>query len=232
MDPVPDLSVIIVAAGQSRRMGFDKLLAPLAGKTVIAHSMRAFFQIPDVAEVIVVTEEARMDAICKSAEVEAEETGFPSDKIRFVPGGAERQESVAAGVNAVAPETNWIAVHDGARPLVSDRAISDCLALARQSGAAACARPVVETVKRVDTDGFVAESIDRDGLWLMETPQIIRRDLLEKAVLSIANSGAMATDEVSALQHMGIPVKMSANRDPNPKITTPPDLELAETLCV
>jgi 2-C-methyl-D-erythritol 4-phosphate cytidylyltransferase len=218
-------SAIIVAAGSGTRMGFDKLLASLGGVPVILHTLRAFQACPEVDEIVVVASPDRQEVIQRLAD----DAGLT--KLRaFVPGGAERHLSVWAGIQAVAAESDYVAVHDGARPLIHPAQISRCLAKARETGAAASARPVSETLKRVDEAGRVCGSVDRRGLWIMETPQVFARPLLVQAYEAVLQEGVLVTDEVSALERLGHPVWLVDNPTPNPKITWPPDLAVAERL--
>ena len=218
-------SAIIVAAGSGTRMGFDKLLASLGGAPVILHTLRAFQTCPEVDEIVVVASPDRQEVIQRLAD----DAGLT--KLRaFVPGGAERHLSVWAGIQAVAAECDYVAVHDGARPLIHPSQISRCLAKARETGAAASARPVSETLKRADGSGRVCGSVDRAGLWIMETPQVFARPLLVQAYEAVLREGVLVTDEVSALERLGHPVWLVDNPTPNPKITWPPDLAVAERL--
>lgn len=218
-------SAIIVAAGSGTRMGFDKLLASLGGAPVILHTLRAFQTCPEVDEIVVVASPDRQEVIQRLAD----DAGLT--KLRaFVAGGAERHLSVWAGIQAVAAECDYVAVHDGARPLIHPSQISRCLAKARETGAAASARPVSETLKRADGSGRVCGSVDRAGLWIMETPQVFARPLLIDAYEAVLREGVLVTDEVSALERLGHPVWLVDNPTPNPKITWPPDLAVAERL--
>ena len=218
-------SAIIVAAGSGTRMGFDKLLASLGGAPVILHTLRAFQACQDVDEIVVVASPDRQEVIQRLAD----DAGLT--KLRaFVPGGAERHLSVWAGIQALAAECDYVAVHDGARPLIHPSQISRCLAKARETGAAASARPVSETLKRGDAAGRVCGSVDRAGLWIMETPQVFARTLLVQAYEAVLREGVLVTDEVSALERLGHPVWLVDNPTPNPKITWPSDLAVAERL--
>ena len=218
-------SAIIVAAGSGTRMGFDKLLASLGGAPVILHTLRAFQACQDVDEIVVVASPDRQEVIQRLAD----DAGLT--KLRaFVPGGSERHLSVWAGIQAVAADCAYVAVHDGARPLIHPSQISRCLAKARETGAAASARPVSETLKRADEAGRVCGSVDRSGLWIMETPQVFARPLLVGAYQAVLRDGVLVTDEVSALERLGHPVWLVDNPTPNPKITWPSDLAVAERL--
>ncbi|MDB6069128.1 MAG: 2-C-methyl-D-erythritol 4-phosphate cytidylyltransferase [Verrucomicrobiales bacterium] len=218
-------TAIIVAAGTGTRMGFDKLLASLGGSPVILHTLRAFQNCPDIDEIIVVASEERSEVVQRLADDEA----FSKLKA-YVPGGAERHFSVWAGLQAVSADCDLVAVHDGARPLIHGSQISRCVERARETGAAASARPVSETLKRADSAGQVCGGVDRAGLWIMETPQVFSLPVLREAYETVLREGALVTDEVSALEKVGHPVWLVDNETPNPKITWPADLALAERL--
>lgn len=216
------VSAIIVAAGSSRRMGFDKLSAPLAGHPVLWYSVQAFCACEDVDEVLVVTREDRLE------EIEAMVGRHP--KLRgLVAGGSERHLSVWKGLQAVQSEgSEFVAIHDGARPLTTPTLISECLQVARRYGAACVAAPVPDTVKRASSEQLVTESVERTGLWAMQTPQIFASGLILQAYASLIAHHELVTDEVSAVQKMGKRISLVRNDDWNFKITVPQDLELAE----
>ena len=215
-------SAIIVAAGSSRRMGFNKLLAPLAGVPVLRRTLDAFQACAAVDEILVVTSDALR------AEIEA----WPglAKLTHIIAGGAERHLSVLAGLQALQPACDIVAVHDGARPLIAVDQITRCIEAARAQAAVACARPMTETLKRCDSAGRITDSIDRANAWTMETPQVFRRELLVRAYDAVMRDGLLVTDEVSAVQHLGESVFVVANPTPNPKITFPADIVLAERL--
>lgn len=214
-------SAIIVAAGSSQRMGFDKLSATLQGKPVLQHTVEAFLAAESISSVIVVCPEARWIQI----------PGLQSHPaVTRVDGGVQRQDSVEQGLRALPPGTVLVAVHDGARPLIACEDIDRCVAAARAHRAASLARRVTETMKRSDQDGFSSEAVDREQLWSMETPQVFDVDLLRKAYNHVCAQGLSVTDEVSALQAIGVPVKFIESHHPNLKITTPADLKIAEAM--
>ena len=213
---------VIVAAGSSRRAGFDKLAAPLAGLPVLRRSVDAFVA-AGAAAVVVVCPQSRWEETGLAAAT------FPVPVSR-VDGGAERQDSVAAGLAALPGGTRMVAVHDGARPLITPEGIRACLAAAGECGAAACAHPVVDTLKRADAQGLsLPEKVSRDCLWGMETPQIFRLELLQRAYVQVKEQGLVVTDEVSAVEALGIPTRL-VQGSVNMKITLPGDLELAELI--
>ncbi len=218
------ISAVIVAAGRGRRMGFDKIFAPLHGKPVVYWSIRAFQDCPQVGEIIVVTREDSTEHVERLAHVEK------LDKVRqVVPGGVERHLSVWSGLQVVnVAGCEYVAIHDGARPLVTPKIISECLALAEKHGAACCAAPIPDTVKRASYENMVSESVDRQNLWAMQTPQIFSSGLILQAYAALMAHNEMVTDEVSAIQKIGKRVALLKNDDYNFKITFPRDLPLAE----
>jgi 2-C-methyl-D-erythritol 4-phosphate cytidylyltransferase len=218
------VSAIIVAAGSSRRMGFDKLFAPLAGKPVLWHSLKAFSDCEEVDEILVVTREDRMDEVEKLA---ADARLLKVTKV--IGGGPERHISVWNGLQAVdSKDSEFIAIHDGARPLTTPQLIKDCLELAEQHGAACCASQIPDTVKRASVEQMVTDSVERTGLWAMQTPQVFSSGLILQAYAALMSKHEMVTDEVSAVQKLGKKIALMKNQDWNFKITFPHDLELAE----
>lgn len=217
------VSAVIVAAGSSRRMGFDKLFAPMAGKPVLAHSIEAFERTEEVAEIILVGRAEQNEAFEKLIAAERWK------KVRgLVEGGPERHLSVWNGLQAVDCSASYVAIHDGARPLTTPGVIRKCLELARSTGAACVATPIPDTVKRASEDGIVTGSVERAGLWAMQTPQIFSTPVILQAYAALIGSGELVTDEVSAVQRMGLNIALLRNDEWNLKITIPRDLELAE----
>ncbi len=204
------LSVIIVAAGNSSRMGFDKLTAMLNGRPVLAHSVETFLKSPEVSEVILVSTPDRLETIT-----------VDSPKLKLTAGGTDRHNSVANGIAAVSPDSQYIAVHDGARPYITQEQISRTLEAAKLHQAAASATRITDTVKRSSSENFASESICRVNLWAMETPQIFNTQLLKKAYQHLEETGSLVTDEVSALELIGTPTYLVENHSSNTKITFP-----------
>lgn len=207
-------AAIIVAAGSSRRMGFDKLAALIDGNPVLWHSVRAFSSNSSITQVVVVTPPERFDWLSDLGE-----------KLHRADGGKERPDSVNAGLAALNPDITHVAIHDGARPLVSPQSITATFEAAQKTGAAALARRVTETLKRSSPEGITTESVSRENLWIMETPQIFSRVLIKQAYQQVANGDAQITDEVSALQLLGQGTTLVENAHPNPKITVQADLD-------
>ena len=217
------LTAIIVAGGSSRRMGFDKTFALLAGKPIIAHSVATFEAADCVADIVIVGREDRLHEI-RDAIVE-----HGSGKLRaIIPGGLHRQDSVAEGLKQISASTEFVAVHDAARPLLTPAAVKRVYATAREHGAASLASPVADTLKRADENRVVCGSVDRERLYAMQTPQIFARQLLLDAYAQVAAKQLTITDEVSAVEALGREVVLVPNEQFNFKITYPPDLALAE----
>jgi 2-C-methyl-D-erythritol 4-phosphate cytidylyltransferase len=217
------LSAIIVAAGDSRRMGFDKLFAAIAGKPVIAHTIRAFERASSVDGIIVVAREDRHDEI----KTIVRDENFKKVK-SIIPGGKRRQDSVRAGLDHLESVTRYVAVHDAARPLVTPQQIDRVFEQCRIHGAAALAEPINDTLKRADADLLVTDSVDRQELYAMQTPQIFERQLIAEAYRAVYTKNVSVTDEVSAVERLGRKVALVLNDDFNFKITYPRHLPLAE----
>ncbi len=205
------VAAVIVAAGASRRMGFDKLAYPLGDGTVLERSVRAFDAHPMIDEIVLVAGENRA-----AAEAVAAACQKPA---RVVPGGAVRMQSVCAGLAAV--QSAYVAIHDAARPFVSPQIIRDALEAAYEAGAAAPAVPVKDTIKRAE-NGRVAETPPRAALFAVQTPQCFRtalyRELLAKGVPDDV------TDDCSVFERAGLPVRLTPGDYANRKITTREDL--------
>lgn len=206
-------------------MGFDKLGADLLGESVLLRSLQAFEACPEIAEIRVVTVPEKIAGLGEAAR-RLEISKF----VEALPGGAERHLSVDAGLSRIGGECGLVAVHDAARPLVTPQAIARCTAAAVGSGAATLAHRVADTLKRGDADGVVTESVSRDQLWAMETPQVFEIPLLRRAYAAILAKGELVTDEVSAVMAIGHPVRLVENTEANLKITVPGDLEVAAAI--
>ncbi len=216
------LTAIIVAGGSSLRMGFDKTFALLGDRPIVAHTIAAFEATSSVEHIIVV---GRVERVTELHELIAQQQ---FKKVRdVIPGGIRRQDSVSNGLKGM-PQTDYVAVHDAARPLVLPSQIDQVFASARIHGAATLAAPVIDTLKRADAKGIVSGAVDRGGLYAMQTPQIFSRELLLAAYAHIAGEKLSITDEVSAIERLGHDVALVTNNDPNFKITFPGDLALAE----
>jgi 2-C-methyl-D-erythritol 4-phosphate cytidylyltransferase len=217
------LAAIIVAAGDSRRMGFDKLFAAIAGKPVIAHTIRAFERASSVDGIIVVAREDRHDEI----KTIVRDENFK--RVRsIIRGGKRRQDSVRAGLDHLESSARYVAVHDAARPLITGDQIERVFVQCQIHGAAALAEPINDTLKRADANLVVTEAVDRHQLYAMQTPQIFERQLIEEAYRTVYAKDISTTDEVSAVERLNRKVALVLNDDFNFKITYPRDLPLAE----
>lgn len=219
--PLKFCGVVIVAAGTASRMGgIDKVMAPLGGRPMIARTVEAFQSCDAVSEIVVVTRPDLIPSI----------TGLTAgmDKVRSVmAGGSSRQESVHLGLNALSDRVELAAVHDGARPLVSWQLIDRVIRAANTYGAAAPAIPVKDTIKVVEK-GLVRQTPDRATLQAVQTPQVFDFDLLRAAHKKAVETGAQVTDDCSAVELLGMSVKIVEGDERNIKVTTPMDLKIAE----
>ncbi len=221
--PLKKCGAVIVAAGTASRMGgIDKVMAPLGGEPMIVRTVRAFQNCGAIAEIVVVTREDLILPITSACR--------GMDKVRaVVAGGASRQESVARGLSALSRQMKLAAVHDGARPLVSDAVIDRTVRAAHSYGAAAPAVPVKDTVKVVK-GGLVMATPDRNALRAVQTPQVFDFDLLRGALEKAEKDKAAVTDDCSAVERLGMSVKIVEGEERNLKITTPLDLKIAALL--
>lgn len=221
--PLKYCGAVIVAAGTASRMeGIDKVMAPLRGEPMVVRSVRTFQNCDAVREIVIVTREDLLSKIMSLCD------GF--SKVRaVVVGGSSRPESVQAGLNALSDKVRLAAIHDGARPLVTWQVIDRTVRAANTYGAAAPAVPVKDTIKVV-RGGVVAATPDRSRLQAVQTPQIFDLDLLRAALKKAAAEGAAITDDCSAVENMGMSVKIVEGDEKNIKVTTPMDLTIAQLL--
>ena len=214
-------AAIIVAAGSSLRFGEDKLMALVQERPLISYSLPTFAAIPGIEEMVLVVApgcEASFHKLLQEMNI----AGLK--KINIVPGGKNRHESVQQGLRALSSNIEWVAIHDGARPLISRMMIENCFQKALEHGAAALAAPVTETLHRADEKNLAGATVDRTHLWSMQTPQVFRKADLKS--LQALEENKSPTDEVSALLQRGIKAYLVENREPNLKVTYPDDLDL------
>jgi len=215
-------SVVVVAAGQSTRMGQDKILSEICGVPAIIHTLRTFDRMEEILEIIVVTRE---DLIPRVAELCREHRLLKVKKI--VRGGANRMESSRIGTVEAERDVPLIAIHDGARPFVPEEVIRNTISCAARTGAAAPAVPLKDTVKLVE-QGVVEKTLDRKSLMAVQTPQIFDSSLIRAALQSAIDDQAELTDDCSAVERLGMKVSLTNGSEKNIKLTTPTDLMLAE----
>lgn len=221
--PLKRCGAVIVAAGSASRMGgVDKIMANLKGVPVIARAAGKFQDCDAISEIVIVTREDLILPVSSACRGMSKVTAV-------VAGGKSRQESVHLGLNALSDRVRLAAVHDGARPLVSWQVIDRAVRAAHTYGAAAPAVSVKDTIKVVQ-GGVVQQTPDRAGLYAVQTPQVFDVDLLRGALKKAALEDARLTDDCSAVERMGMSVKIVEGDERNIKITTPVDLKIAEML--
>ena len=201
-------------------MGFDKMLSMLNGQPVLQWSLDAFLEAEEIDTIVVVT----------SAERFAKLAPGTGKLVLRTEGDEERYLSVIRGMEALPSKPEYVTVHDGARPLVLPGQIDAVVRTARDEGAAALARRMTETLKRSNSQCLTSESLSRDNLWIMETPQAFRFDMLADAYNLIKERDIQVTDEASAVEANGIATKLVENQRPNPKVTVSGDLPLAKAV--
>lgn len=221
--PLKKCGAVIVAAGSASRMGgIDKVMAELGGEPMIVRTVRAFQNCDAIKEIVIVTREDLIRPISQLCQT--------MDKVKMVvAGGKSRQESVHLGLNALSKEMELAAVHDGARPLITGEVIDRTVRAAHSYGAAAPAIPVKDTIKVVRS-GLVTDTPDRATLQAVQTPQVFDFDLLRGALQKAEDDNAAVTDDCSAVERMGMSVKIVEGDERNLKVTTPMDLKIAEML--
>jgi 2-C-methyl-D-erythritol 4-phosphate cytidylyltransferase len=220
-------SAILVAAGKSARMGagVDKLFLKVAGRPVVAHTWQRFDEADCVSEIILVVREGRR----RKFELLAAKYGFQKP-FRIVTGGAERQDSVWNGLTALSAAAEVVAIHDAARPCVSEELIEATLKRAEESGAAVAAQPVTDTIKESADGRLIERTLDRSKLWAVQTPQSFRVEVIRRAISAARERRLIFTDDTAACELIGQPIRLISRLSPNPKVTVPGDLPLVEML--
>ena len=220
------ISTLIPAAGEGSRMAMKvkKPYLTLAQKPILAHTIQRFEENSAVDEIFVIVNEADVEA-CQATVL----APYAFQKVQaLVAGGASRQMSVYNGMCALSTDVDFVIVHDGVRPFVTNETIFACLAAADEWGAAVAAVPVKETIKVANAAGFIAETPVRDRLWTVQTPQVFRKSLLEEAHRTAQERRYTATDDAALVEQLGAAVKLVQGQETNLKITTPVDLRIAE----
>jgi len=218
----PQCSIVVLAAGSSSRMGQDKIMANVGDLPVIVRTLKVFEAVSEVNEVIVVTREDLVPEIAGLCKV------FDLQKVRkVVRGGASRAESARIGTLEADRDAVLIGVHDGARPFVSETVVRETIIKAAETGAAAPAIPVKDTIK-VAESGLVVHTPDRTTLFAVQTPQVFDASLIRAALQKALDDGAEITDDCAAVERLGMKVSLTVGDERNFKLTTPMDLQLAE----
>lgn len=221
-----DVAAIVAAAGSGRRFGGStkKTLVPLGGVPLIVHALTTLRQEPLIGRIALVVGPEELVAA-------QELVGRRRLKdVTVCAGGASRGESVARGFAALGPRAKWVLVHDGARPCVSRRVIRRAIAAAKRHGAVACGLPASATIKAVDDRCGVRLTLDRDRLWMVQTPQVFRRSWFARALEQAGGQLSELPDDAAVLESVGLPVRMVLGDPLNIKVTTKEDLLLAEAI--
>lgn len=220
----PYVSAVIVAGGSGARFGGDKLMAELDGMPVLARTLLVFEDSPMIDEIVVV---ARWEALNDVGRLCVEREITKASLV--VPGGATRALSCYAGVMSVSPRAGIIAIHDGARPLVTEQIIEDAVWAAYRHTAAVPAVPLRDTVKKAQ-EGVVTETPDRGSLYAVQTPQCFQAELIRSALMDAAKNAPEITDDCQAVERIGGKIFLTEGSEENIKITTPLDISLGQVI--
>jgi 2-C-methyl-D-erythritol 4-phosphate cytidylyltransferase len=218
-------AAILVAAGKGARMGADKLWLEIAGRPVVAHTWKNFNDAECVDEIILVVRDGTQEKFSELARKFHFQKTF-----RIVVGGAERQDSVWNGLEALSPETEIVAIHDAARPCVTEELVAATIAAARETGAAVAAQQITDTIKETADGKTISRTLDRSKLWSVQTPQTFRVEIIRRAISAARQKNLIFTDDTAACELIGQPVQLVSSATPNPKVTMPGDLPLIESL--
>jgi 2-C-methyl-D-erythritol 4-phosphate cytidylyltransferase len=220
-------SAIIVAAGIGKRMGanVDKLWLEVAGRPVVAHTWKQFNDAACVDEIILVVRDGMQAEFQKLAAENKFQKPF-----KLVVGGAERQDSVWNGLEALSLKTEIVAIQDAARPCTTAELIAATIAAARETGAAVAAQQVTDTIKETTDGKIISRTVDRSKLWSVQTPQTFRVEVIRKAIATARAKNLVLTDDTAACELIGQPVQLVKSHSPNPKVTVPADLPFVESL--
>ena len=220
-------AAILVAAGKGVRMGtgVDKLFLEVAGRPVVAHTWQKFNDAQCIGEIVVVVRDGMQKAFTELA------SRFNLQKsFRIVVGGAERQDSVWNGLEALPVTVEIVAIHDAARPCTSDELIATTVQAADETGAAVAAQPVTDTIKESADGRLIQRTLDRSKLWAVQTPQSFRAEVIRRALAEVRRRRLIFTDDTAACELIGQPARLVSSIAPNPKVTVPGDLPFVEML--
>lgn len=219
------LSAIIVAAGQGLRLkaALPKPLVKIRKLPAIIYSLVSLNRHPDIDEIIVVTSAGNRKAITQAVK------SYSFKKIKvFVLGGKRRQDSVYNGLKAVSANTNWVLIHDSARPFIDGKSITEVISAAKKTGAAILGVPVKATIKSIKNGGMVDRTLNRNNLWEIQTPQVFKKEIILRAYKEYSKGNV--TDDASLVEKLGKKVKIVPGSYENIKITTKEDLLFAEAI--
>ena len=224
-EKLPKCSAVVLAAGSSQRMGKDKTMMSIGSMPVLVRTLLAFEKSEHVDEIIVVT---RVDKIQETADLCH---GNGISKLRMViGGGASRMESALAGVSACRKDAKLIAIHDGARPLVTGELIGRTVYAAEKYISAVPVIPSTDTLKTVDENGIIVDTPDRSKIFRVQTPQIFHADMIKGALSKAVKDQLSITDDCSAMDMMGVKTHVVEGDIDNIKLTTPHDIVMAEAI--
>lgn len=230
MSAISDIpvSAIVVAAGEGRRLntGVRKQYLQIAGRSILSHALARIDTCREVGSIYLVVPAADFQ-YCRQQILPEADLRCP---VSLVAGGEERQNSVRNALEAVKEKGGLVAVHDGVRPLVAPELISVCVSCAAQCGACIPGIPADDTIKKADSESWVTGTVDRNGLWMVQTPQVFRYDLLLRAHRQALQDGCSGTDDAALVERIGHRVKIVPGSKTNVKITTASDLRIAEAL--
>lgn len=218
------IAALVVAGGRGKRIGGEtpKQFCRLLDKPLLHYALDAFEYLTEILSVVVVLPPEYSQMIQVRMDLK------PFRKIcALVPGGERRQDSVMRGLSALPEEAEYVVIHDGARPFPPVRETREALESARQYGAAILAIPISETVKKGDASHFISETVERRGLWLAQTPQVFRKDLILRGYQAVREKGIVVTDDAKAVELLGEPVRLVPGSPYNIKITVKEDFDIA-----
>lgn len=203
----------------------DKLFLEVTGRPLVAHTWQRFNDAKCIAEILLVVRDGMQSTFAELA------TQFDLSKPhRFVVGGAERQDSVWNGLEALSPKSEIVAIQDAARPCTSEMLIAATVEAALETGAAVAAQPVTDTIKESPDGRFIVHTLDRSRLWSVQTPQTFRVEVIRRALAEVRRRGEVVTDDTAACELIGQPVRLVASAVPNPKVTVSGDVPYIEAL--
>jgi len=222
-----DVAALILAGGKGRRFGGEipKQFHPLAGKPLLLYCLEAFESFPEISGMVVVlpTEYVNINSIRRDLQ-------HLGKLNAIIPGGDERQDSVISGLSAFSSSVEYVAIHDGDRPFPPHEATKRAINAAEECGAAILALPVMDTIKASDDNHFITGTLDRTNLWLAQTPQVFRKDLIIEGYDIARKKGILLTDDAGAIQLLGKPIRLVEGSVNNLKITVSEDFKVAERL--
>lgn len=221
-------TALVPAAGRGLRMGgsVPKQFLALGGEPIILHTLRVFQASPAIDEIILAVPQAEMDYCLTQIVAQYHFTKVT----KVVPGGQERQDSVRHALEAVRDDVDVVVVHDAVRPFVTEQMIAEVVRMAQAKGAAIIALPMKDTVKQVGADHVIERTVDRQALWLAQTPQAFRRDWLLVAHRKAHAEGVRATDDAFLIEWCGHPVSVVEGSGENIKVTRPEDMMIGEAI--